>query len=180
MKMVQTEDPDVLVIKEDAVGCLTIIGGFLFVWGLPVTSTGLGLTNVLVDPTWYLKFTVLAIGVGLMLAGLAGILARSGWTVDRRRGEMVRWWRVLVPVQKTVTSLAGYTKLAYREQAPDPEEEAEPTGWYNIDLIGDASLAPVTIDTFAEYDEGLALAEPLAAFLGFPLEKAPAPGPVKD
>jgi hypothetical protein len=179
MKIIETEDPDIIRLRQERNGCLVVIGGLLFIWGLPVVATGLGLTNVVEDNTWYFRLTVLVIGMALALAGLSLILLRAGWTVDRRRGELTRWWKVLIPVKTTVLSLAGVTRLAYRPEPPE-DDDPGPTGWFNLDLVGDPAEAPTTLDTYAEYDEGLVLAEPLAAFLNLPLDKQPPPPPSED
>jgi len=103
---------------------------------------------------------------GAVFAALGGLLlfGRSGLTIDRRLGEVVQWWGVIVPVSRNTHPLAGFDRVRL-------ECRSEGEGRvYAVLLHGKDISESVLVEQPADYRLAKRTAEGLALFLERPLE----------
>ncbi len=159
----RSPDPDVLEKREGG-GCLVVFGIPFFLAGLFILQIPLGFLPVQSDlRAWDWLFALL-FGVPFTAVGAVLMFGRSGLAIDRRRGEMVRWWGFLVPMRRKARPLPEF-RLVRLENDADSESSG-----YTVRLAADGPGESPVLGSRGEYLEAHQLAEALAKFLNRPLE----------
>lgn len=113
MKFVDSGDPDILQIRRGG-GSLMIPGLPFFLGGLYVVGSALwGPFSQGQEIPWFVTaiFGSIFVAVGAALA-----FGRSGMIIDRRKGTIVRWYGLLVPMKKTTDLLEYHDHVTIRKE----------------------------------------------------------------
>jgi hypothetical protein len=157
-------DPDVLEKREGG-GCLMVFGLPFFLVGLFILQIPLGILPVQASLGGSVWLFALLFGVPFTAIGGALMFGRSGLVLDRRKGEIVRWRGLLLPMKRTPVSLAGFHRVRLDRDSGGGESSA-----YGVRLAGDGPDGSFLVQSVQDYGEAHRLAEALAKFLGWPLE----------
>jgi len=168
MEFIDTGDPDILQTRRG--------GGFLIFFGLPFLLSGLfiigfsfwdppgggGVAPLLVTVIFGSIFT--AVGAAMMFG-------RSGMIIDRRKGTLVRWSGLLVPMKKTTHLLDNHDQITIQKELRRGEKRT----YYVYPVVLKGSHGAAEGIVFAEptdYPEARRTAEEITAFLKLPLVDA--------
>jgi hypothetical protein len=165
MKFIDTGDPDILQTRRG--------GGWLMLFGLPFLLTGLfvigfpflgspppgGGPPLVVTVIFGSVFTVL---------GTALMFGRSGMTINRRKGSIVQWSGLLVPMKKTTYPLGYYDRITIRK---DLRRSKKRTYYaYPIALKGShGTREGIVFDEPTDYPQARRTAEEITTYLRLPL-----------
>jgi hypothetical protein len=165
MEFIDTDDPDMLQTRRG--------GGFLIFFGLPFLLTGLFVMGFSFwDPPGGgggapLLVTVI-FGSIFTAVGVAMMFGRSGMIIDRRKGTLVRWSGLLVPMKKTTYILDYHDRITIRKDLRRSEKRTYYA--YPIVLKGShGDTEGIVFDEPTDYSEARRTAEEITAFLKLPL-----------
>jgi hypothetical protein len=165
MKIVSTGDPEIWEAKSSGHVGLFFFGLPFLLAGLFVLSMPLGLIPVQGDsPPWY--FAV-PFGSIFSLIGLGLMTGRRGVIIDRRRGRLVKWYGLIVPMIRKDHMLGFCDRLALTREVRKSDKSTQIV--YPISLEGDAQEKAICIEEPLDYQEARSTAEALAGFLRLPL-----------
>jgi len=162
-------DPDVIENKSGG-GCLSLFGLPFLLAGLFLMQAPLGLVHVKTQGGPAGLIFLGLFGVPFAVVGTALVFGRSGTILDRRRGTLVRWWGLLVPMKRTEYLLGGFEKICLGYSPGDSKHAAT----YPVTLVPGDGGKPVPMQAPTDYAAGRRLAEMLAKFLRKPVEDSSA------
>ena len=165
MKFIDTGDPDILQTRRG--------GGWLMIFGLPFLATGLFvigfpfLGSPLAGGGPPLIVTVI-FGSVFTALGSALMFGRSGTIIDRRKGSIVQWSGLLVPMKKTTYPLGFHDRITIRK---DLRRSNKRTYYaYPIVLKGSHGTSEgIVFDEPTDYPQARRTAEEITTFLRLPL-----------
>jgi hypothetical protein len=168
----RSPDPDVLERREGG-GCLAVFGLPFLLAGLLSLQIPLGIIPLQGSLNGSKWLFALLFGVPFTAVGGALMFSRGGLVIDRRRGEIVRWWGLLVPLKRTPVSLAGFYRVCLDRNSEDGESSG-----YRVRLTREEPGGSFLVQFVPDYGEARRLAEALAKFFGWPLEDVATGKPV--
>ena len=165
MEFIDTGDPDILQTRRG--------GGFLIFFGLPFLASGLFVIGFSFwDPPGGgggapLLVTVI-FGSIFTAVGAAMMFGRSGMIIDRRKGTLVRWSGLLVPMKKTTYPLGYHDRITIRKELRSGEKRT----YYVYPIVLEGSHGDtegIVFDEPTDYSQARRTAEEITAFLKLPL-----------
>ena len=165
MKFIDTGDPHMLQTRRG--------GGWLIIFGLPFLFTGLfvigfsfwdppsggGGPPLLVTVIFGSIFTAL---------GTAIMFGRSGMIIDRRKGSIVQWSGLLVPMKKTTYPLGYHDRITIQKDLRRSQKRSYYA--YPIALkVSHGASEGIVFDEPTDYSQARRTAEKISAFLKLPL-----------
>ena len=94
MNFIETNDPDILMTRRGG-GPAIIFGVVFLLTGGLVTGLSFKVTG---ETPWYVPAIF---GAVFLLIGAALTFGRNGIVIDRKKGMMVHWLGLMVPMKKT-------------------------------------------------------------------------------
>ena len=160
VKFVETGDPDIMQTRRG--------GGLPSLFGLPFLLTGLLVIGVSLEDEVAPWYVTLSFGAVFLLLGAVLCFGRSGLIIDRRRGTLVRWSGLLVPMKKSTQLLAYYDRITLRSELRRGEHRMYRA--YPILLAGTRGAPEAILFTDpADYAHARKTAERISRFLQLPL-----------
>jgi hypothetical protein len=165
MKFIDTGDPDMLQTRRG--------GGLLIIFGLPFLLTGLfvigfsfwdppsggGGAPLLVTVIFGSVFT--ALGTALMFG-------RSGMIIDRKKGTIMQWSGLLVPMKKTTYPLGYHDRITIQKDLRRSKKRT----YYAYPIVLNVSHGAsegIVFDEPTDYPQARRTAEEITTFLKLPL-----------
>lgn len=165
MEFIDTGDPDMLQTRRG--------GGFLIFFGLPFLLTGLFVIGFSFwDPPGggggAPLLVIVIFGSIFTAVGAAMMFGRSGMIIDRRKGTIVQWSGLLVPMKKTTYPLGYHDRITIRKDLRRSEKRTYYA--YPIVLKGShGDTEGIVFDEPTDYSQARRAAEEITAFLKLPL-----------
>jgi hypothetical protein len=92
---------------------------------------------------------------------------RMGVIIDRRRGRMVKWYGLIIPMIRREHMMGLCDRLALTREVRKSDKSTQTV--YPVRLEGNAQEKPILIEEPTDYQQARATAESLAEFLRLPL-----------
>lgn len=155
-------DPEVLETRTGG-GCLSVFGLPFLLAGLFVMQIPLGLIPVenaeALPWFFFIPFGGIFAAVGSCL-----VFGRSGLILDKRRGLVIQWQGLIVPMKRKEQILDNMKRVSIHKDTGDRDSATS----YPVKLEGDTVKA-LTLFSPTDYQEARQAAEELARFLSRPV-----------
>lgn len=165
IRIISGRDPDICEIRCGG-GYIAVLGAPFFLAGLFIAQVPFGFIPVEVEVNPLVLAIVFPVGVAFAGAGLLLILSRSGFTIDRRKGTITRWWGLPLPLKKTRHPISSYTSVVLTRY---PEGEGEPPESYPVTLVSGSVSDEFVLFDSEDYVKARQVALEIGRFLGKPV-----------
>jgi hypothetical protein len=141
-----------------------VIAGLIFMGiGLLMLATASGIIDVPNSP----PTVMLIIGTIFLVLSLVFLLARKGLVLDKGRGEILKWYGLLIPMKTSTLRTEEFDKVKIIKE--EKRTKNSKVIFYPVKLVKKNTEDSFTVDTFTNYHEGRVFAEKIALFFELPL-----------
>lgn len=152
---------DVLERTEGG-GIFSMIGMAFGVFGISASGAAI---RYIMSGTGDMPELLLVFGLVFFVMGLAAVFGRAGWILDRKRGTVTRWYKVLLISDRTERKLADFREIAIVKVIRGQEKARVR---FLVVLRGTGET--FELDSFFEHPPARLAAERFAGFLQFPVQ----------
>lgn len=141
-----------------------VIAGLIFMGiGLLMLATASGIIDVPNSP----PTVMLVIGTIFLVLSLVFWLAKKGLVLDKGRGEILKWYGLLIPMKTSTLRTDEFDKVKIIKE--EKRTKNSKVIFYPVKLVKKDAEDSFTVDTFMSYHQGRVFAEKIALFFELPL-----------
>lgn len=159
----QQESPMELKLNSTT-GVSRVIVSLIFIAiGLLMLASASGIVEVPNSP----PTVMLIVGTIFLVLSLVFLLARKGLVFDKGRGEILKWYGLLIPMKTSTLRTEEFDKVKIIKE--EKRTKNSKVIFYRVRLGRKNTEDSFTVDTFTNYHQGRVFAEKIALFFELPL-----------